>query len=315
MARKKGDPVRDMDIKAGMTAVELVEQMGKAGGFSGKAVSDGVDALERMFKAKKCLKFLSFPACVIATGLRGVIKDMIKEKMFDAVITTCGTLDHDLARIWKDYHHGSFEMDDRELHQQGINRLGNVLVPNESYGIVLERRLRPILKKIYKAGRKDISTREFVHLLGNNIDDDSSIIYWAARNEVPIFVPGITDGAVGSQVWSFRQEHKDFKIDVFKDEDELAGMVFGTRTTGALIIGGGISKHHTIWWNQFKDGLDYAVYLSTALEYDGSLSGARVKEAISWGKVKEKARIVNIDGEATAILPLMMAALKDRMRR
>ena len=112
----------------------------------------------------------------------------------------------------------------------------------------------------------------------------------------------------------FHQAHRDFSVDVLKDEDELAGLVFGTKTTGALIIGGGISKHHTIWWNQFKDGLDYAVYLTTALEYDGSLSGARVKEAISWGKVKERARIVNIDGEATAILPLMVAALLDRLR-
>ena len=177
----------------------------------------------------------------------------------------------------------------------------------------MERRLQPLIQKLYDTGNKGPSTREFVQFIGDNIDDDSSLLHWAAKNKTPIFVPGITDGSVGSQVWAFRQDHRDFTVDVFKDEDELAGMVFGKKKSGALIIGGGISKHHTIWWNQFKDGLDYAVYLTTALEYDGSLSGARVKEAISWGKVKERARIVNIDGEATAILPLMIGALLDRL--
>jgi deoxyhypusine synthase len=308
-----GKPVKDMRLRPGMTVGELVAQMDEACGFTSKAIADGVDVLEDMIKDRKCVRFLSFPACINATGLRGVIRDLVKERFFDAVITTCGTLDHDLARAWKDYYHGDFELDDRKLHKKGVNRLGNVLVPNDSYGIVLEKRLQPILQSMYDDGKKSPSTSEFVRYLGEQVDDDGSILYWAAKNKVPVFVPGITDGSVGSQVWTFRQTHRDFTVDVFKDEDELAGMVFGTKTTGALIIGGGISKHHTIWWNQFKDGLDYAVYLTTAMEHDGSLSGARVKEAISWGKVKEKARTVNIDGEATAILPLMVAALLDRL--
>jgi len=316
MAKRGGArrPVKDFHLRPGMNVSELVAQMDDACGFTSKAIAEGVDVLEDMIRNKKCVRFLSFPACINATGLRGVIKDLVKEKFFDAVITTCGTLDHDLARAWRDYYHGSFELDDKVLHRKGVNRLGNVLVPNDSYGIILERRLRPILQKMYDKGKRCVSTRELVQFLGEHVDDDGSILYWAAKNKIPVFVPGITDGSVGSQLWMFRQTHRDFMVDVLKDEDELAGLVFGTKTTGALIIGGGISKHHTIWWNQFKDGLDYAVYLTTALEYDGSLSGARVKEAISWGKVKERARIVNIDGEATALLPLMVAALLDRLR-
>jgi deoxyhypusine synthase len=306
-------PVVDMRLEPGMTVGELVRQYDSACGFTSKAIAESVDVLEDMILEKGCVKFLSFPACINATGLRGVIRELIKRKLFDAVITTCGTLDHDLARTWRHYYHGSFEMDDKVLHRKGVNRLGNVLVPNDSYGIILEKRLQPLIQKLYDSGNKGPSTREFVQFLGDNIDDDSSLLHWAAKNKTPVFVPGITDGSVGSQVWTFRQAHRDFTVDVFKDEDELAGMVFGKKKSGALIIGGGISKHHTIWWNQFKDGLDYAVYLTTALEYDGSLSGARVKEAISWGKVKERARIVNIDGEATAILPLMIAALLDRI--
>jgi deoxyhypusine synthase len=111
----------------------------------------------------------------------------------------------------------------------------------------------------------------------------------------------------------FWQEHKDFKINLFEDEQELMNIVFDAKKTGALMIGGGISKHHVIWWNQFRDGLDYVVYITTAPEYDGSLSGARIREAVSWGKVKENAKFVTVEGDATVILPLMIAALIERL--
>jgi deoxyhypusine synthase len=167
---------------------------------------------------------------------------------------------------------------------------------------------------IYKGGMRRPSTRELIQAVGERLKDEDSITYWAARNKIPIFVPGITDGAFGCQLWMFYQEHKDFSPDILADEQELSGIVMGAKRSGALIIGGGISKHHTIWWNQFKDGLDYAIYISTAMEQDGSLSGARVREAISWGKVKPKARYVNIDADATLALPLMYPAVLDKLK-
>ena len=75
---------------------------------------------------------------------------------------------------------------------------------------------------------------------------------------------------------------------------------------GALIIGGGISKHHAIWWSQFRDGLEIAVYVTTAYEYDGSLSGALTKEAISWGKIKPRGKHVTVHGDATIVLPFLI---------
>jgi len=306
-------PVEDFRFGKGISAAGLVAQMEAAGGFGGKHLGQGVDIIADMLRDEGSVNFLSFPACINATGTRGIIKDMVKRKLFDVVITTCGTLDHDLARIWKKYYHGEFELDDAVLRDRGINRLGNVLVPNESYGIVLERRLQPMFRDIYKSGMRRPSTRELIWAVGERLRDEDSILYWAARNKVPIFVPGITDGAFGCQLWMFYQEHKDFSPDILADEQELSGLVMGAKRSGALIIGGGISKHHTIWWNQFKDGLDYAVYLTTAMEQDGSLSGARVREAVSWGKVKPRARQVNIDADATVALPLMYAAVLSKL--
>jgi len=308
-------PVEDFRIDRGISAAELVTQMEAAGGFGGKHLAQGVGAVVDMLGDGDSVNFLSFPACINATGTRGIIKDMVRRKLFDVVITTCGTLDHDLARIWKKYYHGEFELDDAVLRERGINRLGNVLVPNESYGIVLERRLQPMFRDIYRSGMRRPSTRELIWAVGERLDDEGSILYWAARNRVPVFVPGITDGAFGCQLWMFYQEHRDFSPDLLADEQELSGLVMGAKKSGALIIGGGISKHHTIWWNQFKDGLDYAVYVTTAMEQDGSLSGARVREAVSWGKVKPRAQQVNIDADATIALPLMYPAILEGLAR
>jgi len=125
-------------------------------------------------------------------------------------------------------------------------------------------------------------------------------------------IPGITDGAVGYQIWQFSQDH-DFKIDVLKDEQLLSDLSWDSKKSGALIIGGGISKHHTIWWNQFKSGLDYAVYITTAVEWDGSLSGARPREAISWEQINEKAKFVMVEEDATIALPIIFASLLERL--
>jgi deoxyhypusine synthase len=283
----------------------------ESGGFTAKNLGIGTDILERMLKEKNCLKFLSFPACITATGTRGIIKDMVKKKLFDVLISTCGTLDHDLARIWKDYYHGSFLMDDKYLHKKGVNRLGNVLVPNECYGLIIEEKLKKILEDIYSQ-KKELSTHELVWEIGKRIDDKDSILYWLYKNKIPMIIPGITDGAVGYQIWQFSQDH-DFKINVLKDEQLLSDLIWNVKKSGALIIGGGISKHHTIWWNQFRNGLDYEIYITTAVEWDGSLSGARPREAVSWGKIKEKAKYVTIQGDATVLLPIMFSALIERL--
>ncbi|MBS7625294.1 MAG: deoxyhypusine synthase [Candidatus Bathyarchaeia archaeon] len=300
--------IRDYALHEGMSVSELIAQMRFAWGFTAEKIATGVDILRRMMVDKDCLKFLSFPACIVATGTRGVIREIVKRRLIDVIVTTCGTLDHDLARCWKNYYRGSFDLNDRRLHRMGINRLGNILIPNESYGLIIERKMQELLSALWNEGVREISTRELSREIGLRLCNEGSILYWAAKNNIPVYVPGITDGAVGYQIWLFTQDHK-LKVDILKDEQEINDLIFSAKRTGALIIGGGISKHHVIWWNQFKGGLDYAVYITTAVEWDGSLSGARVREAISWGKVKENAKHVTIEGDATVILPLMVAAL------
>jgi deoxyhypusine synthase len=309
--REHLEPIRDLDLRPGMTAADLARGMHAGGGFSAKKIGIAAEIVRKM-ASPGCTMVLSFPAAIMATGVRGVLRRMVQDGAVDAIVTTCGTLDHDLARTWRDYYQGSFEMDDVELHREGVNRLGNVLVPNESYGEILEEKLQPWLAEMF-AKQSHWSTRDFCRELGARLarepGSEGSLLRACYEKDVPVFVPGPTDGAVGSQVWLRSQKQRGIGFDLLADEQALSDLVFEADSLGALMIGGGISKHHTIWWSQFRDGLDYAVYVTTAAEYDGSLSGARLEEAISWGKVKENARFVNVEGDATAILPLMYAAV------
>lgn len=299
--------VRDYRVSGDMKVRDLVAAMEKAGGFTAANVGKGAKIVKDMIADEKCFNFLSFPACICSTGLRGVLAQQVKN--FDAIITTCGTLDHDLARAWGGkYYCGSFYTDDWELHKVGVNRLGNVFIPNEDYGGVIEKNMQPILKELVSQ-KEEWGCRELIHEFGKRVmKDENSILGQAAKHNVPVYVPGVTDGAFGTQLFMLAQDRK-FKLNILRDEKELSDIVFDNKKTGALMLGGGISKHHTIWWNQFKGGLDYAVYVTTATQYDGSLSGARLREAISWGKVKEGAKFVTVDGDATVILPLLFGCL------
>jgi deoxyhypusine synthase len=310
-------PVKDIELNGATKASELIEKMFESGGFGAKSIATATKIISEGVADKSGLRFLSFPACIIATGTRGVICDMVRTNAFNVVITTCGTLDHDLARIWKDYYHGDWMLDDKELYHKGVNRLGNVLVPNESYGIILEKKMMEFLERLAKEGKTELGSYELIWELGKFISGEKnaeqSIIYWCWKNKIPMVVPGITDGSVGYQIWQFAQDHN-FKINPLRDEQMLSDRTWEAKKSGALIIGGGISKHHVIWWNQFRGGLDWAVYITTAVEWDGSLSGARPREAVSWGKINEKAPMVTVESDATIALPLMWAAIKEKMK-
>lgn len=300
--------VKDYSIKPD-TITSIFQNMAQSGGFESRNLSIGLDILQSMQADGQCTKFLSFVGALISTGVRGIIRDMIKNKMFDCIITTCGALDHDIARTYGNYYAGEFGLNDYSLFKKKIHRLGNVLIPIHNYGPLIEEKVQACLKDLYyKEGKRGISTYEIVDYIGSTLSQ-SSFLYWAHKNEIPIIVPGIVDGAVGSQIWFFSQQHKDFKIDILMDETKLSDIIYDSKKSGAFMVGGGISKHHTLWWNQFRGGLDYAVYITTASEWDGSLSGAPVEEAISWSKVTTKARHATIHGEASTLLPFLYAAL------
>jgi len=324
-------PVKDYAFSEVSDASTLIDQMAKAGGFTATKLATARDILVQMRKevdavdgdVSQVCNWLSFPACLCATGTRSFFIEAIKTKMFNVVSTTCGTLDHDIARSYKDYYHGAFELDDIELGEHELMRLGNVIVPNASYGEIIEAVVMPALEDIYNDRLKETGKTGAdawigfgsIHLvweLGKRIGKPDSLIYWAWKNQIPVCIPGITDGSIGAQLFMFRQKHRDFHIDTLADEQVMSDLTWDVATSNALMVGGGISKHHVIWWNQYRGGLDAAVYVTTAPEHDGSLSGARLREAISWGKMRPEAPNVCVEGDASVLLPLLGSDIFNR---
>ncbi|AJM92829.1 putative deoxyhypusine synthase [Nitrosopumilus piranensis] len=308
-----GRPVKDIQIDSNTSIEKIFEELSQSGGFESVNLSTGVEILAEMISDKQCLRFISFVGAVVSTGLRGILKDMLKNKWFDVAITTCGALDHDIARHFSHYKEGSFTMDDNELADQDIHRLGSVLVPMDSYGPLIEEKMQAFLEEEYQNGVKEMTTAQICKMIGKHLGEDS-FLYWAYKNDISVVVPGIMDGAVGSQIWLFTQKHNDFKLNMAGDADLLSGFIFKAEKSGAFMIGGGISKHHTLWWNQYREGLDYAFYITTAQEFDGSLSGALVREAISWGKVTQKAKQSTLHAEVTTILPFIYSSLVSKLK-
>ena len=124
---KPGRPVKDISISKDSEINQIFQEMAESGGFESRNITEGLEILSSMIENPNCLKFLSFIGAIVSTGFRGIIKDMIKKKWFDIVFTTCGALEHDIARHFSNYKDGSFSMDDKILAEQDMHRLGNII--------------------------------------------------------------------------------------------------------------------------------------------------------------------------------------------
>ncbi|MDP6362190.1 MAG: deoxyhypusine synthase family protein, partial [Candidatus Poseidoniaceae archaeon] len=247
-------PVVDYSFHDVASPRSLIDQMATAGGFTATKLAMARDILRDMKSeldavegdATKVCNWLSFPACLCATGTRGFFVEALKQRMFNVVSTTCGMLDHDIARAHKHYYHGAFELDDIELGEHSLMRLGNVIVPNSSYGEIIEQVLTPVLEEMYQDRLKETGKTGAdawlgfgsIHLvweLGKRIGTPDSLIYWAYKHQIPVVIPGITDGSIGAQLFMLRQKHRDFHIDTLADEQVMSDMTWDVEVSNALM--------------------------------------------------------------------------------
>lgn len=294
-------------------------------GFQATNLKIAIDIIKKMKKEKEAKKenltvFLGYTSNMVSSGLREVIAYLVKLKFVDVIVTTAGGIEEDIIKCQTPFVLGSFNADGKELRKKGINRIGNIFVPNNRY-IEFEKLMSKFFIKISEElkqrNKPAISPSELIYLLGKEIDKEvkseqikeNSILYWAAKNNIPVFCPAITDGSFGDMTYFYKKKNPDFRIDITEDIVKINDIAINAEKTGAIILGGSLPKHHIMNANMFRDGTDYTVYISTGSEGDGSMAGAKPEEAISWGKQAMNATSVMVEGDATIIFPLIVAGV------
>ena len=281
-------------------------------GFQATHLGQAIHIVKEM-QEKKATIFLGYTSNMVSSGIRDILCYLVKHKKVHAIVTTGGGIEEDIIKVLKPFHVGVFQVSGRNLFEKGINRAGNVFIPNDRY-LYFEKFLNPFLDRLAKEQKEkkvihsslDI-TRELGKTIAQEKNCEESILYWAAKNNIPVFCPAIMDGSFGDLVYFMKQRQKDFHIDVTQDTKAMVDLALNADKTGAIILGAGVMKHYILNANIFREGLDYAVYINTAEEHDGSDSGAPAEEAMTWGKVNIKTQYVKVHADATLVFPLLVA--------
>ncbi len=300
--------VKGFDVNGKMSMFELADKMGSLG-FQASELSKGMKLLREM-KKEKATVFLSFTSNIISSGLRELVAQLCREKAVQCIITSTGAIEEDCMKSKHAFLKGAFDVDDEQIKKQALNRIGNVLVPDSYYSEFEEFNLK-FLDEMWKENHV-LSPSVYCKKLGEKITDKNSFLHWAAKNDIPVIVPGFVDGAIGDHVFFYNQDKKQSEkliVDQAQDLAKFYNIILTSDKTGGLIIGGGIAKPHLIGAAILRNGLDSVVYVSTGTQYDGSLSGARPTEAVSWNKLKDKKKSAFVEAEATLVMPFLSLAL------
>ncbi|KAF5301240.1 hypothetical protein FQR65_LT00940 [Abscondita terminalis] len=255
-----------------------------------------------------CTIFLGYTSNMVSSGLRETIRFLVQHKMVDCIVTTAGGIEEDFIKCLAPTYVGDFGMDGKTLREHAINRIGNLLVPNDNY-CKFEDWLMPILDELLvEQKEKSVvwTPSKIITRLGEKINNEESIYYWAAKNQIPVFSPALTDGSLGDMMFFHSFRNPGLIVDILADLKRLNMMAIKAINSGLIIVGGGLVKHHICNANLMRNGADYAVFINTSTEYDGSDAGARPDEAKSWGKIRKDANPVKLYAEASLVFPLIV---------
>lgn len=304
--------VKDFLWKPGMSVEEVVDSFGSLG-YQAIELAEAAKVILKM-KRSGAKVFLTFTSNMVTSGLRGFFAQLCKLKIPNILVTTSGSIEEDIMKsIGESFELSSFNTDDTALHERGENRVGNLLIRNESY-MKFEDLIGELLEKIYKK-KKRICSSELLYEIGLMLKDENSILFQASKNGISIYCPGIADSTFGFQLYMFQQKHPDFIVDTIKDMERITIDLSFDEKKGLISLGGSISKHYAIFSAMLSGGFDYAVYMTTSHASSGSLSGATTQEAKSWGKIKDDGEAATVIGDVCITFPLVICNVLDKLNK
>ena len=307
--------VHQIKLRSGMTVGELTEEMRLTGVMQGGRVGRAAEIMAEMFSDPSYTVFITLSGPLVPGGLRVILRDLIRDGYVDAVMTNGANMVHDIVEAMGRSHYvGTTNVDDEKLYEEGYNRAYDIFIENDTF-VDIESYVGKLIDDIPEEKRDGIAFHEFLKEIGLRIKDEESILKAAADKNVPIFSPGFLDCMLGIPLWLYGKNKK-LVFNPLKDFDLLADMVFDAEKSGAIILGGGTPKHHTQYMHTLREGLDAAIQLSSARVDDGSLSGAPLRESITWGKLRKgklEEKTATIFGEVTSLFPLIVAAALEKI--
>ncbi len=308
-------PVSHIKIRRGMTMSEIAAQMAAVKVLGPGRFGKAVNILTEMFRSKEYCKLISLAGPIIPGGLRRVLVELVDDGLLDGIVTTGANVTHDMLEGLGHRHIvGSETADDEVLKRRGLSRIYDLLVKQKAIED-LERTTRKMLDRLPQEKRENISSHELLWEFGKQIRDKHSLLATAYKRRVPIFCPGIFDSMLGLDLWTYSQLNS-LLINPFKDFSKLVEMTYESKRVGVVILGGGMPKHHVLIANSYRGGVDAAIQITLDRAEGGGASGAPLEEAISWGKIKTRDKLVTLVGDATMIFPLLsLAALEGSHRR
>lgn len=302
-------PIIHAKIKQDMTVSQLVHSFSDCA-FGAGRLFEAVDIYREMVSDRECTKFFGLAGAMVPAGMRQIVSDLVRERDIDILVTTGANLVHDIIEsLGLQHYRGTDVIDDIELKHNAINRIYDVFLPEQHFS-KLEEKLQPIFKDL----PDKLSIRELLSHIGENLDDNNSILKSAYDMGIPVYCPAIADSIIGLQAWLYKQT-KPLNVDAFADMRDLIDRCFEAKRSGVLIVGGGVPKNFILQSMLVTPkSFDYAIQLTMDRPETGGLSGATLDEARSWGKIGENARCVTVYSDATITLPVIVAAAKSGKR-
>lgn len=306
--------VKHMQLNGCLTVGALVSEMNKCGVLGAGNIGKAAEIVTEMFNDRDYTVFLTLAGPLVPGGMRQIIRELIDQEYVNAVVTTGANMVHDMVEALGHRHWiGTFLAKDEELMTKDIGRIGDIYIEQNAFKD-LEKWIHETLEKIPEQKRERISTTELLFEIGKNISDPNSILATAAKKGVPIISPGLVDSIAGFHMWMYGQD-KTLRIDPLLDTHTIVDIVYEAKKVGMIILGGGWPKHFALFANTFREGVDCAIQITMDRPEPGGLSGATLKEAISWGKVKPEGKVVTVICDATIAFPLIVASALEDVRR
>ncbi len=289
----------------------LMNEFYETGVFGGGNLGKAMDII---LKAKKdgAKIFMSMAGAMIPGGMRKVVTTAIRSKMIDMLVTTGANITHDLIEAFGIPHLKYVKhVNDKELRERGIDRVYDAYVQEDGFPN-LEDRLKILIDEFHKEKQVDgichTSSHEFLHWLGERIEDPNSIVRAAYDMNIPIFVPVIADSVLGLQIW-LRSQFKKIIMDEMRDLTAIQDYFHESPKSMALMLGGGVPKNYMLQSSLMSNKeYEYGVAITMDRVETGGLSGATLTEAVSWGKFTWEAPKVTVYADATIVFPLLVTA-------